>query len=84
MAELSLKIGNTGETVPVNDLELDQVTNVELIAGLVSSGMVPDVPGKEYKLIGKDNFPVVDTATLAELGFNDGDTVTIVAKPAGA
>lgn len=37
MAELTLKIGNTGETIPVNDLELDQVTNEELLSQLASN-----------------------------------------------
>ena len=84
MAELTLKISNTGETIPVNDLELDQVTNTELISQLVSNGMVPEVPGKVYKMVGKNNQPVEETATLAELGVNDGDTVTVIAKPEGA
>ena len=84
MAELTLKIGNTGETIPVNDLELDQVTNTELVSQLVSNGMVPEVPGKVYKVVGKNNQPVEETATLADLGFTDGDTVTVIAKPEGA
>jgi hypothetical protein len=46
--------------------------------------MVPEVPGKVYKVVGKNNQPVEETATLADLGFTDGDTVTVIAKPEGA
>ncbi|MBO7264118.1 MAG: hypothetical protein J6U93_06335, partial [Alistipes sp.] len=62
MAGLTLKISSTGETIPVNDLELDQVTNTELISQLVANGMVPEVPGKVYKMVGKNNQPVEETA----------------------
>ena len=84
MAELTLKIGNTGETIPVNDLELDQVTNEELLSQLASSGMVPVEEGKKYRIIGPNNQPITETATLSSLGITDGQTVTIVAKPEGA
>jgi hypothetical protein len=38
----------------------------------------------EYKMVGKNNMPITETATLAILGFSDGDTIKIVAKPKGA
>ena len=37
------------------------------------------------KALGKNNQPVMDeVATLAELGFKDGDTMIVVSKPSGA
>ena len=84
MAELTLKIGNTGETIPVNDLDLDQVTNEELLSQLAASGMVPVEQGKKYRIIGNNNQPITETATLSSLGITDGQTVTIIAKPEGA
>jgi len=85
MASLTLKMASTGETIPVNDLELDQVTNTELISQMVASGIVPALPSdEEYLVIGKNNQPLKDTASLTELGFNDGDTITIAVKPKGA
>lgn len=84
MAELTLKIGNTGETIPVNDLELDQVTNEELLAQLAASGMVPVNAGEKYRIIGPNNQPITERATLASLGITDGQTVTIISKPEGA
>ena len=84
-AQISLKVSNTGEVIPVNDIELDQVTNSELIEQLVANGLVPEVPGKTYKMISiENNQPVEEVATLAALGVKDGTLVNIVAKPAGA
>ena len=73
---ISLKIGNTGEVIPVNDLN-DQVTNTELINQLTANKMVPDVPGHAYRLIDKNNQPIVKTATLKDLGIKDGDEVSV-------
>ena len=85
MASIILKMGVSGVTVPVNDIKLDQVTNTELISQMVASGIVPALPSdEEYLVIGKNNQPLKDTASLAELGFNDGDTITIAVKPKGA
>ena len=82
MAELTLKIGNTGETIPVYNLELDQVTNAELISQLVASGLVSEQPGKVYRMVGMDNKIVLGEATLASIGFNDGGVATIIFHPA--
>ena len=85
MASIILKMGVSGVTVPVNDIKLDQVTNTELISQMVASGIAPALPSdEEYLVIGKNNQPLKDTASLAELGFNDGDTITIAVKPKGA
>ena len=67
--------------IPVNDLELEQVTNYDIICQLVANGIVPEVPGKVYKMVGKNNQVVEETATLAELGFTAGDTVRVCALP---
>ena len=81
MAEIEILNRNNGDIIPVSDIELDLVTNTELIFQLVANGMVvPEVPGAVYKMLGKNNQPVEETATLAELGVNDGDTVAVVAK----
>lgn len=43
---ITLKIGNTGETVPVFDIDLDAVTNTELLSQFAASGIVPMLYGK--------------------------------------
>lgn len=80
----TLKIGNTGETIPVNDIDLDIVTGKELLQQLCSSGLVPVEVGKIYRIIGVNNQPIVDDdKPLSQLGVINGSTLTIVAKPEG-
>jgi hypothetical protein len=85
MANVTLNIANTGEQVPVNDVNLDSVTNTELITNAISAGILPSLgENMEYKMVGKTNTPITETATLSSLGFADGETIKIVAKPKGA
>jgi len=85
MAKIILAIANTGETVPVDDVDLASVTNTEILTSAVSGGILPRLnPDEEYKMIGKTNMPITEPATLASLGFVDGDTIKVVAKPIGA
>ena len=85
MARVTLDIANTGEQVPVNDVNLDTVTNTVLLTELVTAGKVPSLGADmEYKVVGKTNMPIMETATLSRLGFVDGDTIKVVAKPKGA
>ena len=81
---ITLKIGNTGETIPVNDIDLDIVTGKELLRQLCKSGLVPVEEGEIYRIIGVNNQPIVDDdKPLSELGVVYGSTVIIVAKPVG-
>jgi len=85
MASITLDFANTGEKLPVNDVDLESITNEELIDAAVANGGIKEPEkGMAYKVIGKDSTPVMDKATMASLGFVDGDTVKVVAKPAGA
>lgn len=85
MASITLEVANTGEKIPVNDLDLEAVTNEELVEAAITNDILkkPEA-GMEYKLIGKSNAPIIDKANLSSLGFVDGDTIKIVAKPVGA
>lgn len=40
MANLMVKIAETGETIPISDIELNQVTIAELILELVANNIV--------------------------------------------
>ena len=82
MAKITLAFGSTGETVPVNDVDLGSVTNTEILTSAVSGGILPGLgTDMEYKMISKTNMPITESATLALLGFVDGDTIKVVAKP---
>ena len=85
MAELTLKIINTGETIPVSDLELGQVTNEKLLSELIAAGYLYYEDGcPEYRIMNPQNSPVLGNSSLSHIGFCDGDTIRIVAKPNGA
>jgi hypothetical protein len=81
MANITLDVLNTGEQIPVTDIDLDSVTNTELIYSAIKYGIIPsELYGNMPKLKNKNNMPITETATLATLGFVDGDTIHIVIK----
>lgn len=87
MAEITIRISNTGENIPTTDIPLDEVTNDELLAQLVECGFIDDndLYGCHcWRVLDSDRCPVLETVTLAEIGIKDGDTLTIMAKPNGA
>ena len=85
MANITLEIANTGEKVPVKDVDLGSITNTEILTGAVNEKILPPPRENEgYKMVSKTNMPIIETATLASLGFVDGDTIKVVAKPEGA
>lgn len=91
MASITLDIAYTYEKVPVYDLDLESVSNTELIEAAWEEGVLSeaeqifiDIFGESskgwWKLIGKNNAPVMGEATLASMGFVDGDTIRLIAK----
>ena len=85
MDKIIIRIAQDGTTVPVEEIDLGQVTNTQLIQEMVSSGQIqPPAHGHEYRLAGKNNEILTETVTLKEAGFKDGDTVTLLDKGIGA
>jgi len=83
--KIKVIIAKTGETIPVEEIDLGQVTNVTLIQELINSGQIAAPQGgSQYRLIGKQNEILSDTVTLQEAGFKDGDTITLVEKAIAA
>ena len=54
------------------------------VQAAIENGILERVPGEEYKIIGKNNQPVMEDLPLEKLGFEDGDTLTVISKPVGA
>ena len=87
MANITLDILNTGEKVPVHDVDLEYVTNVDLIEAALSEGVL--IKSKEfkemeqygYRILDKRHSPVVFEDTLSSLGFADGDDIMVVISP---
>ena len=81
MAKINVRIAQDGTVVPVEQIDLDQVSNTQLIQEMVASGQVPaPAGGHEYRLAGKNNEILTETTTLKDAGFKDGDTVTLLDK----
>lgn len=94
MALITIKIGHTGEEIPINDISLDLVTGEELIQWLVAIGSIrpeSELPPKScdgshgyYGIINMQGRKLNSSGEpckipLSELGFKDGDTIRIIA-----
>ena len=84
MSKIILKKAFDGSCTDVNDLDIEVTTPSQIIGAAVENGILDRIPGEEYKVIGKNNQPIMDDEPLAKLGFKDGDTLTVVSKPQGA
>lgn len=78
MANLSIYIVETGEYLPVTNVDLSSVYNTELI-----TQMIPFLPklgvGKTYRMLDSNNSVISKTETLLNLGIEDGAVIPVVA-----
>ena len=80
MAKVTLKIHNKSEVdyTDIYDIDLNQMTNNELISQLIYNQIIIDDLYETYKVVGKNYQLVDDPATLVELGFKNGDVINIL------
>jgi len=65
-------------TIPV-EIMMDIDTSASLIQKMIGNGQIPHpVPNRRYKLWDINDNELPETATLRELGVEDGDAVIIV------
>ena len=83
MSKLVLRKAFDGSCTDINDLDLESTTPSQIIGAALDNGILERITGEEYKVIGKNNQPIMDDAPLSKLGFEDGDTLTVVSKPIG-
>ena len=84
MANLTIKEALTGRETPIEDADMG-MTNIELIEGLIEGDVLNRLTGNEkYIVVDKENGVSDARKTLEELGYVDGDTITIVTKDLGA
>ena len=85
MASIKVRKLNTGEEVPVTDVDLESDTALELIEADVEAAFLPPLSvNTYYGILGKDGRSICFDEwekTLSELGFIDGDTISIIWKP---
>lgn len=86
MANITLEFCNIKKIIPVNDLDLDAVTNTELIEAAIQGGWIPaDDWSVSYFFVSRDHTELIrETRTLSELGFCDEDIIKVVAMGLGA
>ena len=95
MAKVDVKTTWDGAGFELEDVDLDQITNRDLIQQMIDAGvMVPesqlpraaDNTPTVYSLIDKAGVKVEpdEVKTLAQLGFTDGDTIRIIQRGGGA
>lgn len=85
MAELTL-ILRFGERIPISEIDLNSVTNAQLIEALIQVEILekPDISQYSwYHLFDKDENPIYEVDTLSNLGFKDVDSILILKKPIG-
>lgn len=81
MANITLFIANTGEKVQVLGIDLETVTNTELIRSALEEGVLLTNPIGEraWALVDKHGKPIVDeTKTLADIGYKDRDEIRVI------
>lgn len=79
MADLTLLITFTHETIPLSDVELECITDIQLVDELVDAGIIPSLYNEdaEYILMKGGYCCSLSGITLSNLGFEDGDTIMI-------
>ena len=82
MANISLYYHNTGETISVNDADLDHTTNTELIEAAIKERVFcnPYCNSDDlwFIILPKEGSWVDVIKTLSKLGYVDGDTATVI------
>lgn len=87
MASIKLVLASTAEDFQVNDVNMESVTNTELLNEAVANGVFPPAGADmTYALVGKDGKPIAaeTTKTLAEIGYKDGDNIKVLSVAKGA
>ena len=95
MAKVDVKTTWDGSGFELEEVELEQITNRDLIHQMIEAGVMPreeDLPKAAdgtptvYSLIDKTGVKVEpdEVKSLSELGFSDGDTIRIIQRGGGA
>ena len=79
MADLTLLISITQESILLSDVELECITDIQLVDELVDAGIIPSLYNAEYFICNTNGsywYPP-EGRTLSNIGFKDGDTIII-------
>lgn len=77
-ANVTLHIVFKNQFVTLQNVDLAIVKNTDLLHHLIEEKILPAPDdGFQFCIIDKNNIPVTEQSTLANLGFEDGDTIKI-------
>lgn len=82
MADLTLLISITQETILLSDVELESITDIQFVNELVDAGIIPTLyynKDAEYCICNTNGSYCCspEGRTLSNMGFKDGDTIVI-------
>lgn len=78
MATLFIKLAWSGAVIEISDVNLENITNTELIAELIAENVLRATLNCDKYFLIKGCLPITeDNKTLKEIGFTDGETITI-------
>ena len=81
MADLTLLISITQESIPLSDVELESITDIQFVNELVDADIIPPLYNEdaEYYICNTNGSYCCspEGRTLSNIGFKDGDTIII-------
>lgn len=81
MADLTLLISITQESILLSDVELESITDIQFVNELVDAGIIPPLYNEdaEYCICNTNGSYGCspEGRTLSNIGFKDGDTIII-------
>ena len=85
MADLTLLISITHERIPLSDVELESITDIQFVNELVDAGIIPSLYNEDavYSIcnINGSYCCSPEGRSLSNIGFKDGDTIIIRKDP---
>ena len=85
MADLTLLISITHERIPLSDVELESITDIQFVNELVDAGIIPSLYNEDaVSSICNTNGSYCcspEGRSLSNIGFKDGDTIIIRKDP---
>lgn len=85
MATMQVRLAWSGEEITIAEFNINEITINDIITELIDGDVLkPNENGQYYSALSKGNQPVYEkNKTLNDLGFKDGDTITILIRTMG-
>lgn len=85
MADLTLLISITLERIPLSDVDLESITDIQFVNELLDAGIIPSLYNEDavYSISNTNGIYCYSPQgrSLSNIGFKDGDTIIIRKEP---